>query len=175
MVRSALATPKQKRIGHGPPTYAQAVPPVSIALMSLLAALPIVTQHGWYPDFAFLMLISWRLLRADPFPAWWAAPLGLINDLFTGLPLGFSMALWCLSMFLLELADRRTMFRDYWIEWVLAALLIVLHQLFLYKVADWSGARVQLAQLAPGTVVSILVFPFFAFLAGRLDRWRLGR
>jgi rod shape-determining protein MreD len=85
------------------------------------------------------------------------------------------MALWCLSMFLLELADRRTMFRDYWIEWVLAAALIVLHQLFLYKVADWAGARVPLIQLVPGTLISILVFPFFAFLAGRIDRWRLGQ
>ena len=51
-------------------------------------------------------LVAWRLLRADPFPAWWAAPLGLINDLFTGLPIGFSIALWSLSMFLLELADH---------------------------------------------------------------------
>lgn len=175
MARSALSPPTQKRIGRGPPAYARFVPALSVAAMSLLAALPIVSMTGWYPDFAFLMLIGWRLLRADPFPAWWAAPLGLINDLFTGFPVGFSISLWCLSMFLLELADRRTMFRDYWIEWVLAAILIVLHQLFLYKVADLAGARVPLAQLAPGTAIAVLVFPFFAFLAGRLDKWRLGR
>jgi rod shape-determining protein MreD len=175
MARSALTSREQNRIGRGPPAYARFVPALSVAAMSLLAALPIVSNSGWFPDFAFLMLIGWRLLRADPFPAWWAAPLGLINDLFTGLPIGFSIALWSLSMFLLELADRRTMFRDYWIEWVLAAVLIVLHQLFLYKVAEWSGARVPLVQMAPGTVIAILVFPFFAFLAGRLDRWRLGR
>lgn len=175
MVRSALSPPTQKRIGRGPPPYARFIPALSVAAMSLLAALPIVSLTGWYPDFAFLMLLGWRLLRADPFPAWWAAPLGLINDLFTGFPIGFSISLWCLSVFLLELADRRTMFRDYWIEWVLAALLIVLHQLFLFKVADLSGARVPLVQLAPGTAIAILVFPLFAFLAARLDKWRLGR
>ena len=36
---------------------------------------------GWYPDFGFLVLIAWRLLRADAWPAWWAAPLGFVNDL----------------------------------------------------------------------------------------------
>ena len=61
---------------------------------SLLAALPIVSTSGWYPDFGFLVLIAWRLLRADAWPAWWAAPLGLVNDLFTGHPIGLSVALW---------------------------------------------------------------------------------
>lgn len=175
MVRAALSPPNQTRIGRGPPAYARFVPALSVAAMSLLSALPIVSMTGWFPDFAFLMLIGWRLLRADPFPAWWAAPLGLVNDLFTGFPVGFSIALWSLSMFLLELADRRTQFRDYWVEWILAAVLIVLHQLFLYKVAEWSGARVPLVHMVPGTVISILVFPFFAFVAGRLDHWRVGR
>lgn len=174
MVRSALASNRQ-RIGRGPPAYAPFVPAISVAAASLLAGLPIVSNTGWWPDFAFLLLIGWRLLRADCFPAWWAAPLGFINDLFTGLPLGFSVALWSLAMFLLELADRRTLFRDYWIEWVLAAMLIAIHQAFLWKVAGWSDAPVPFAQLVPQLAISILVFPLFAFVSGRLDRWRMGR
>ena len=41
-------------------------------------------RRGWWPDFGLLMLIAWRLLRADAWPAWWAAPLGFVNDLVTG-------------------------------------------------------------------------------------------
>ena len=76
-----------------------------MVVASLLAALPIISMIGWYPDFGYLAFISWRLLRADPWPPWWAAPLGLINDLFTGCPIGFSVALWSATMLALDL-DR---------------------------------------------------------------------
>ena len=110
MVRAALSG--RTRIGREPAPYAPYVPAATVVVGSLLAALPIISMSGWYPDFGFVVLISWRLLRADPWPAWWAAPLGLINDLFTGLPIGFSVALWSATMLLLDLIDRRTMWRD---------------------------------------------------------------
>jgi len=173
MVRSALGAPR--KIGEGPPSYAPYIPALTVVAASLMSALPIVSVSGWYPDFAFLMLISWRLHRADPFPAWWAAPLGLINDLFTGSPLGFSVASWCAAILALDLADRRTMWRDYWIEWVLAAVLIVIEQWFEWRVAAWSGADVPLVQMAPPLVIAILMFPVAAWLVSRIDRWRLAR
>ena len=125
MVRAAL---ESRRFGQGPVRFAIFVPAATVAGASLLSALPIVSASGWYPDLAFLVLISWRLLRADPWPAWWAAPLGLINDMFTGEPIGFSIALWSATMLVLDLIDRRTMWRDYWIEWVFAAVLIAINE-----------------------------------------------
>ena len=77
----AVLTGRQ-RIGRDAAPYAAFVPAVTVVAASLLAALPIISTSGWYPDFGYLVLISWRLLRADPWPAWWAAPLGLVNDLF---------------------------------------------------------------------------------------------
>ncbi len=50
--------------------------------------------------------------------------MGLVNDLFTGFPIGFSVTLWSATMLALDLVDRRTMWRDYWIEWGLAAVLL---------------------------------------------------
>lgn len=173
MVRAGLAIPR--KMSKAPLPFARWVPALSVAAASLLAALPIIAHRGWFPDTAFLMLIGWRLLRADAIPAWWAAPLGLINDLFTAIPLGTSVAFWSLSMLLLELADRRTMWRDYWIEWVLAAVLIALQQLLIWKVAAWSGAPLPLNVMAVPVLIAILVFPLVAFVVSRLDRWRLGR
>lgn len=173
MVRAALTPPKRFRRGARP--YAHLMPAATVVAASFLAALPIVSNSGWYPDFGYLALLGWRLLRADPWPAWWAAPMGLVNDLFTGYPLGFSMALWAATMLLLDLVDRRTMWRDYWIEWVLAAVLIAIDELFQWRVAGFVGGAPPLEHMVPPIVISICVFPVVAWIVSRIDAWRLGR
>lgn len=173
MVRAALAS--KRRIGQGPRPAAAYLPAASVIAASLLSALPIVSDTGWWPNFAFLVLIAWRLLRADVWPAWWAAPLGFVNDVITGLPIGFSVALWTASMLVLEIADRRTMWRDYWIEWALATMLLLLHETFEWKVAEWQGASLPFSTMLPALAISIFAFPIAAWLVGRLDHWRLGR
>jgi rod shape-determining protein MreD len=173
MVRSALQT--QGRLNRGPRRGVTAIPAISVVAMSALAILPVVADRGGWPDFGFLMLIAWRLLRADAWPAWWAAPMGFVNDLLTGMPLGLSVALWTAVMLAMDLVDRRTQWRDYWIEWAVAALLILAAESADWKVAAWSGAPVPFSHMLPSLVISILAFPLFAFIASRLDRWRLGQ
>jgi rod shape-determining protein MreD len=173
MVRAALAPPKRFR--GGAKRYAHVVPGLTVVLASLLAALPIVSTTGWYPDFGYLALISWRLLRADPWPAWWAAPMGLVNDLFTGYPIGFSIALWSATMLALDLIDRRTMWRDYWIEWMLAAVLIAIDEWLQWRVARLAGADLPFTMMVPPLLISICAFPLSAWAVSRVDAWRLGR
>ena len=173
MVRAALSS--GRRIGQGPRTGASFIPAASVIAASLLSALPIVSTSGWYPDFGFLVLITWRLLRSDPWPAWWAAALGLANDLMTGAPIGQSVALWSATMVLLDLIDRRTMWRDYWIEWALAALLILLSETFEWWVAGLTGPAGPISSILPPLLIAIFAFPIAAWLVARLDRWRLGR
>jgi rod shape-determining protein MreD len=170
----AVLTGRQ-RIGREPAPFAGYVPAITVIAASLLAALPIVSTSGWYPDFGYMVLISWRLLRADPWPAWWGAPLGFVNDLFTGNPIGFSIALWSLTMLALDLIDRRTMWRDYWIEWGLAAVFLTLDEWLQWRIAALGGARVPFPAMVPPLLISICVFPFAAWIVSRVDRWRLGR
>jgi rod shape-determining protein MreD len=173
MVRAALSPPR--RIGQGPARFAAYLPALTVIAASLLSALPIVSTSGWYPNFGFLAFIGWRLLRSDPWPAWWSAPLGLANDLLTGFPLGFSIALWSATMLALDLIDRRTMWRDYWIEWVLAAIFLALDKWLQWRVAGIVGAAPPLSMMVPPLVISICVFPVAAWLISRIDAWRLGR
>jgi len=173
MVRAALSPPR--RIGQEPPRYAVYIPAATVVAASLLAALPIVSTSGWYPDLGYLVLISWRLLRYDPWPAWWAAPLGLVNDLFTVYPLGFSIALWSATMLVLDLIDRRTMWRDYWIEWMVAAVLITLDEWLQWRVARLTGADLPFTMMLPQLLISICAFPLSAWAVSRVDAWRLGR
>ena len=173
MVRAALIS--KRRINQGPKSFALFVPAATVVAISLFAALPIVDQSGWYPDFGFLFLIGWRLLRSDPWPGWWAAPMGLANDLFTGAPIGFSIALWTATMLALDLIDRRTMWRDYWIEWGLAAVLIAIDEWLQWRVAALAGARVPTETIIPPLMISICIFPLCGWLVSRVDRWRLSR
>ena len=173
MVRAALAPPK--RFKRGPRPFAQYTPAATVVAASLLSALPIVSNSGWFPDFGYLALLSWRLLRADPWPAWWAAPLGLVNDLFTGYPIGFSIALWSATVLVLDLIDRRTMWRDYWIEWMVATVLIAFDEWLQWRVARGLGADLPFTRMLPQLLISICAFPLSAWLVSRIDTWRLGR
>ena len=174
MVRAALYS-SRSTIGRSPQRAALLVPAATVVAASLLSALPIVATTGWFPDFGFLAMISWRLLRADPWPAWWAAPLGLINDLFTGYPIGFSIAFWSATMLALDLIDRRTMWRDYWIEWMVAGVLIAIDEWLLWRVARLAGADEPFVVMIPQLLISICTFPVIAWIVSRVDAWRLGR
>lgn len=78
-------------------------------------------------------------------------------------------------MLALDLIDRRTMWRDYWIEWVLAAVLIAIDEWLQWRVAKLAGAAIAFTQLLPALVISIFIFPPFAWIVSRIDGWRLGR
>ena len=171
MVRAALSS--GRRIGQGPRTGAAYIPAVSVIAASLLSALPLVALIAL--EGAGLALIAWRLLRSDPWPAWWAAPLGLANDLITGSPIGLSVTMWTATMLLLDLVDRRTIWRDYWIEWALAALFLLLNELGERWVAGLMGAPTPLIAIVPPLLIAIFAFPIAAWIIARLDQWRLGR
>lgn len=78
-------------------------------------------------------------------------------------------------MLLLDLVDRRTMWRDYWIEWGLAALLLLLGETFEWWIASLTGPVGSFASILPPLLIAIFAFPIAAWLVGRLDRWRVGR
>lgn len=173
MVRSALG--RGPALNKGPKRLAQFTPAASVVAASALALLPIVASVGWGPDFGLLLLLAWRLLRGDAIPSWWAAPLGLINDLITGSPIGLSVVIWSGAVLALELLDRRTMWRDYWVEWALAALLLFLNDVVRWRVDALMGAPLPFAVLWPPLVIAIFTFPLAAWAASTIDRWRLGR
>lgn len=173
MVRTALGG--QPGFKGGAVAGAGLLPAASVVLGSLLSALPIVSVTGWWPNFGFIMLIAWRLLRADPWPIWWAAPLGLLNDLLTGAPIGLSIALWSAVALAMELVDRRTQWRDYWVEWAIATILIAVDRSADWQVAALAGAPVPYLRVIPAIAISVLAFPIAAMIVSRADRWRWGR
>jgi rod shape-determining protein MreD len=151
------------------------VPIATTIFASALSLLPIVASAPILPDFGFLVLLTWRLLRPEIWPAHVALGLGLVNDLLSGNPLGQSMALWTALFLLLDLLERSIGFRDYWIDWLFASLAIILHTAGVWYVARLMGSETSILIMAPQLALSILIYPLIARIVLGLDRWRLSR
>lgn len=151
------------------------IPIASTLAAMLIDALPIVATAPLVPDFAFLVLLAWRLLRPEMWQAQAALPLGFVNDLVAGHPIGQSMALWTSAFLLLDLIDSRVGWRDYWMDWLFAAALIILHTLGGWYVARLMGSSISFTIMLPQVVLAVFAYPLVARLVVRLDRWRLAR
>ena len=78
-------------------------------------------------------------------------------------------------MLAMELVDRRTEWRDYWVEWAIATVLIAVDRWAEWQVAGLAGAPVPLLNVLPGIAFGVLAFPLAAIIVLRVERWRWGR
>lgn len=153
----------------------QAVPVLTTLAASLLDLLPIVATAPLVPDFAFLVLIAWRLLRPEMWLAHMALPLGLFNDLVAGHPIGQSMALWTITFLIFDLIDSRVGWRDYWMDWLFASAAIAFHSFGGWYIARAMGSGTPYMVMVPQLILSIIAYPLVARIVLALDRWRLAR
>ncbi len=157
------------------PPRARLVPIASTLLGSLTQALPLVATAPVMPPFGLLMLLGWRLLRPELWHAWVALPLGLFDDLAGGHPLGSATTLWTGGFLVLDMLDDRLVWRDYWIEWLVATGLIVWCLIGGWAVATFTDGENTLSGVIPQMLVTIFCFPAIVRLCAVLDRWRLRR
>lgn len=149
------------------------VPVLATMLASLATLLPMVATAPLMPPAGFVMLLAWRMLRPELWPVWIGIPLGLFDDLFSGQPLGTAMSLWTITLLIFDLIDSNVIWRDYWIDWLLAAISITLYVLAGYWFSGLRGSPMTIDVLVPQILLSLLVFPLFVRICVRLDRWRL--
>lgn len=153
----------------------QAIPLGTTMAGSALGLLPIVADWPALPPFGLLMLLGWRLLRPELWPAWIGLPLGLFDDLMSGLPIGSSMFLWTGTLLLLDIVDSRFIWRDYWVDWLLASLLVVACTAGAIPLSGVSESGPALLVSIPRIAFAILCIPIVMRLCLHLDRLRLGR
>jgi rod shape-determining protein MreD len=149
------------------------VPVVATIFASLVSLLPLVATTPLLPPMGFLMLLAWRLLRPELWPVWIGLPLGLVDDLLSGQPLGTAMSLWTLTLLLLDLMDSYMIWRDHWIDWFVAAIVAILYIIIAYWFSGLRSSPMTVAELIPQMLLSILIFPALVRICARLDRWRL--
>ncbi len=162
------------RINRAPnPVLALTAPWVLVILGSLCPLLPLIASAPVVPPFGFLLLVAWQQLRPGLFPVWAGLPLGLIDDLFSGQPLGCAVLLWSMTMIGLDMVETRFPWRGFWLNWLVSAGIIAAYLLLALLIANLAGGRAALMVLVPQLTVSVLTYPLAARLVGVFDRFRL--
>ena len=151
------------------------VPTLSTLAAILLSLLPFVIASPLIPNLGFLMLITWRLLRPEIWAAQAALGFGLFADLVGGHPIGQSMLLWTITFLAFDYVDSRLGFRDYMMDWLLAAAALLFHGAGIWYIALLMGSETRFTVMIPQIGLSILAYPIAARLVLALDRWRLAR
>ena len=140
---------------------------------SMMPLLPIVSASPVMPPWGLLLLLGWRMLHRNIWPAWLGFPLGLWDDMFSGQPLGSSIVLWTLTLVGLDMLDRRMVWREFNEEWWLAAVIITAALVLGLLIANPSGNHTSILIILPQIAISILVFPMVARACAVFDAWRL--
>jgi rod shape-determining protein MreD len=150
---------------------ARAIPWVSVMAASALATAPVVAVLPLMPPPGLLMLLAWRLLARYAIRPWAAAPLGFWDDLVSGQPLGSAVLLWSLVFLAIEAVEQRMVFRDFRVDWLIAAAAIafclITGRLIAVRIDAplWPLLSVQI-------IATILAFPFAARVVAWIDRKR---
>lgn len=154
--------------------HTRGTPVVTVLVGSILPGLlPIVAQTPLLPPLGFMIFIAWRLLRPDIWPLWIGLPLGLVDDLMSGGPIGGAVVLWTLVLLGLEVENRRPFWRDYWHDWMSAAFAIAFVLFFSWAFVRFAGNGGSVVQIVPQIAYGIGLFPLVVRLCAALDRWRL--
>jgi rod shape-determining protein MreD len=165
-----------RRITRAPsPAIAYLTPWVSIVLASAACGWPLIAVGPLVPPLGFLALLGWRQLHPGLLPVWAGLPLGFADDLLSGQPVGSGILTWSLAMLALEVIEFRWPWRNFVVEWAVAAGMIVAYILITALLANAAGGNTSLLLLAPQLVLSVLIYPVVGRVVARLDTARLTR
>jgi rod shape-determining protein MreD len=169
-----ISDPFRKKLNRAPsPVIAIVLPWLTVMLGSLSPTWPIVASAPLLPPLGFLVLLVWRQLRPGLLPVWAGLPLGLFDDLYSGQPLGSAVLLWSIALIVLEVIELRFPWRNFFIDWLVAAGLIVAYLPTAMGLA--MGVTPSAVVLAPQLLISIFAYPLIGRLVALFDRLRLVR
>jgi rod shape-determining protein MreD len=143
--------------------------PVSVIAGSLVTLLPMVATFPFLPPFGLMILLGWRLHRADSLKVWAPVPLGLVDDMVSGQPMGSAMFFWTLCFIGIDVLDTRLVWRDFWQDWLIASAAIGFVLIATRLATTPFVAHVDTALLLQ-IVMAAALFPFISRLCARLDR-----
>jgi rod shape-determining protein MreD len=164
----------RNRIDRAPlPLLANGLPWASVMLLAMISFSPIIASAPVLPPLAFMMFLSWRILRPGLLPIWAGLPLGLFDDLYSGQPLGSGILLWSLALLVMEVIDERFLWRGFLQDWLAASTLITIYTLMAATFAGLAAGYPLPMTTGPQLLVSIALYPVMTKLVAWLDRVRL--
>ncbi len=161
--------------GPAPRLRVRLVPTLTVVAGILLTNWPGIVSSPLLPPLGLVMLLSWRLMRSDVWALWAGIPLGLLDDLVGGQPLGSGVAIWTAILLALDIMDRRFVWRNFWMDWGLGIIALAFALLLGGLLARAGGPADVVALLFPQWLWSSLLLPLSMQLVAALDGWRLKR
>jgi rod shape-determining protein MreD len=148
------------------------LPTLSVLLASMASVLPLIVVAPVMPPWGYMAFVAWRLMHRDIWHPWAGAALGFFDDMWSGQPLGSAILLWSLTLILIDLVDRRALWRDYWQDWALGGLACVGSLSLGLWIANFTGGHTHYQFVVPQILASALLFPLVMRGCARLDQWR---
>ncbi len=142
---------------------------VTIATL-LLMMLPIWIQGPLLPQMGLLGVSYWAINRPALMPAVAAFSIGLMQDLWLGMPLGVNASL--LMLVTLSLAGQHLVFlsRPFSFAWLVILPVTALYALASAGLTALAGQSTPMMPLLLQTVITILLFPLTTWLHARVQR-----
>ncbi|MFM5906419.1 MAG: rod shape-determining protein MreD [Novosphingobium sp.] len=166
--------PKEINRTHSP-ILATALPWLSIMLGSLVPQWYSIFSSGLVPPFGYLMLVSWRQVRPGVLPVWAGWPLGMFDDLYSGLPFGTGVLLWSATLIIMEVLEARYPWRGVIVDWLVGASLASAYLIITIAIASHSAFAASAASLAIQLALAALLLPLCGRFVSWCDRLRLLR
>lgn len=164
----------KRQINRAPsPLLAFSIPWLLVMLGSLSPTWPIIASAPVMPPLGFLLLVAWQQLRPGLFPVWAGLPLGFVDDLYSGQPIGSAVVLWSAAMLALDFIEHRFPWRGVVLNWLVASGFIAGYLVLALQIANLGGGSTALLTIIPQIVLSVLAYPIAARLVGLADRFRL--
>ncbi|MFM5955402.1 MAG: rod shape-determining protein MreD [Novosphingobium sp.] len=166
--------PKEINRTHSP-VLATALPWLSIMLGSLVPQWCSIFSSPLMPPFGYLMLVSWRQVRPGVLPVWAGWPLGMFDDLYSGLPFGTGVLLWSMTLIFMDILESRYPWRGVFVDWLVGAALASTYLLIAFVIANHSSDAASSAGLVIQLALTALLLPLCGRWVSWCDRLRLLR
>ncbi|MCW1403183.1 rod shape-determining protein MreD [Novosphingobium sp. MW5] len=157
------------------PILANAMPWLSIMLASVVPQWLSIFSAPVLPPFGYLMLVAWRQVRPGVLPVWAGLPLGLFDDLYSGMPLGSGILLWSVTLIGMELLEARYPWRGVLVDWLAGSVMVTAYILFGCLILKHAEITVMPTPVLFQVLASALLFPLVGRFAAWCDRLRLVR
>jgi rod shape-determining protein MreD len=148
-------------------------PALTVMLASMAPVAPIIVTIPILPPLGFMLFVCWRLIHKDIWAPWAGALLGLFDDIWSGQPLGSGMVLWALTQMILDVVERRILWRDYWRDWALAGMCIAAMLSAALFIANETGGHLRWVYIVPQIIIAIFAHPLVMRVCAWFDAWRL--
>lgn len=157
------------------PALAYGIPWVLIIFCSMTPILPVIASAPVLPPLGFITFLAWLLYRPGLMPFWAPIPLGLIDDLLSGQPIGSAVLLWSTTMLAIEAVEARLPWRGFRQDWLTASIILTFYLIFAAMISGVVPSLPLLVSIGIQLSVSVLIFPLVAKLVSLLDQFRLRR